>query len=195
MLRAPPRPFPSVGPTGEGSSVARFNTYDDYDQSSDLPVQAQVKWFNTAKGFGFVAPLGGSPDAFLHISVLGQAGLTGVVEGTGLLCTIGPGPKGPQVLRIIDVLSVPAQSGPPAVERARDRTPSGDEVEIAGTVKWFKADKGFGFVLADDGGKDVFVHKSVLRRCGMDHVDEGQRVRMRITDAPKGREAIWVALG
>lgn len=175
--------------------MARFNSFDAYEPEADLPVQAQVKWFNATKGFGFVAPQGGEPDAFLHISVLGQAGLTGVVEGTSLMCTIGPGPKGPQVLKIVDVLSVPAPSPSATQDRARDRTPSGDELEIAGTVKWFKSDKGFGFVLADDGGKDVFVHKSVLRRCGMDHLDEGQRVRMRITDAPKGREAIWVGLG
>ncbi|ASG19860.1 MULTISPECIES: cold-shock protein [Nitrospirillum] len=176
--------------------MPRFGSYDAFSQEEGLPAKAQVKWFNTSKGFGFVALEDGTPDAFLHISVISRAGLADITEGTELLCTIGAGPKGPQVLRIVEVTGTaapPERSGGPA-PRTRDRVPTGSEIEIDGTVKWFKADKGFGFVLADDGGKDVFVHKSVLRRCGMDHLDEGQRVQMRIADAPKGREAVWVAL-
>lgn len=48
-------------------------------------------------------------------------------------------------------------------------------------------------MLADDGGKDVFVHKSVLRRCRLGALDTGQRVTMRVRDAERGREAVWVA--
>ena len=70
--------------------------------------------------------------------------------------------------------------------------PSGPEVEMSGTVKWFKPDKGFGFVTADDASKDVFVHKSVLRRCGLLQLEAGQRVQMRVQDASKGREATWI---
>jgi CspA family cold shock protein len=63
---------------------------------------------------------------------------------------------------------------------------------MSGTVKWFKPDKGFGFVTADDASKDVFVHKSVLRRCGLLQLEAGQRVQMRVQDASKGREATWI---
>ena len=66
------------------------------------------------------------------------------------------------------------------------------EVEVSGTVKWFKPDKGFGFVTADDQSKDVFVHKSVLRRCGLMMLESGQRVQMRVQEADKGREATWI---
>ena len=66
--------------------------------------------------------------------------------------------------------------------------------ELSGCVKWFKADKGFGFVTADDGGKDVFVHKSMLRRCGLMQLRPGQRVRMRTAETDKGREATWLAV-
>jgi len=66
--------------------------------------------------------------------------------------------------------------------------------ELSGNVKWFKTDKGFGFVTADDGGKDVFVHKSMLRRCGLMQLRPGQRVRMRVAGTDKGREATWLAL-
>ncbi|WP_439817988.1 cold-shock protein [Zavarzinia sp. CC-PAN008] len=64
---------------------------------------------------------------------------------------------------------------------------------ISGTVKWFKPDSGFGFIVADDGGKDVFVHKSVLRRCGLFSLEAEQRVKMTVQMAAKGREATWVA--
>jgi CspA family cold shock protein len=63
---------------------------------------------------------------------------------------------------------------------------------MMGTVKWFKPDKGFGFITADDSAKDVFVHKSVLRRSGLNLLEAGQRVQMRVQDVEKGREATWV---
>ena len=67
-------------------------------------------------------------------------------------------------------------------------------VETAGEVKWFNAEKGFGFVVPEDGGKDVFVHKSLLRRCGVEELQPGQRVLMKAVPVDRGREAIWISL-
>ena len=58
---------------------------------------AIVKWFNPTKGFGFVSPTDGSSDAFLHQSVLRDAGLHGVNEGDKVMCDLSQGPKGMQV--------------------------------------------------------------------------------------------------
>ena len=66
---------------------------------------------------------------------------------------------------------------------------------LDGAVKWFKGDKGFGFVGADDGGKDVFVHISVLERAGLNQLADGQRVQMQVVTTQKGREAISIKLG
>ena len=63
-----------------------------------------------------------------------------------------------------------------------------------GKVKWFDDAKGFGFVASDDGGKDVFVHISVLGPAGIPHLAEGQAVNMRVVDTPKGREAISLSV-
>lgn len=154
--------------------------------------RAVVKWFNVSKGFGFVSPADGTPDAFLHISVLNRVGLHEIGDGAELDCEIVPGVKGPQVGRILEVLSEGTPGGnPPPTPRDE---PSGPEEELLGTVKWFKSDKGFGFVACDDGGKDVFIHKSVLRRCHMTDLDAGQRVLMRVREAQKGREAGWIVL-
>src|SRR5215469_13805472 len=67
------------------------------------PIRATVKWFNTAKGFGFVTPADGSPEAFLHLSALKQAGFETVGEGAGMLVEIGQSPKGRQVVRVLEV--------------------------------------------------------------------------------------------
>lgn len=58
-----------------------------------------------------------------------------------------------------------------------------------GTVKWFNATKGFGFITPDTGGKDVFLHASVVRRAGLVEVQPGQRVRYTAVEREKGPEA------
>ena len=65
---------------------------------------------------------------------------------------------------------------------------------LDGTVKWFNPEKGFGFVAGEDGGKDVFVHISVLQSAGMGPLTDGQRVAMKIVETPKGREAVEISL-
>lgn len=160
------------------SSPGRFRAPQQGSQ-----VKARVKWFNSEKGFGFVAPVDGSPDAFVHVSAVQDIGMAQLPDGAAILCEIGPGPKGPQVLRIIQVDAAEPEEAP-AGERP-----------LSGAVKWFAAEKGFGFIAADDGGKDVFIHKSVLRRCGLQSLDEGQRVQVVASATAKGREATWISVG
>lgn len=66
--------------------------------------------------------------------------------------------------------------------------------QLDGVVKWFNPDKGFGFVAGEDGGKDVFVHISVLQAAGMGPLADGQRVSMKIVETPKGREAVQISV-
>lgn len=59
-----------------------------------------------------------------------------------------------------------------------------------GTVKWFNAEKGFGFIAADEGGPDVFVHISAVDRAGIGHLAEGQKVSYELTaDRKTGRKS------
>jgi len=124
------------------------------------------------------------------MSVLGRAGLEQVAEGTKMLVEIGAGPKGRQVLQVLQVLGV--AEVPPGPGGGGRAAPSGPEAELDGTIKWFKPDKGFGFATPDDGGRDVFIHRSVLLRAGLQQIDPGQKVRMRVQNSAKGREATAV---
>ena len=58
-----------------------------------------------------------------------------------------------------------------------------------GTVKWFNADKGFGFITVDGGGADVFVHYSTIQTDGFRSLDENQRVEFDVVQGPKGQQA------
>lgn len=170
--------------------------FQPLSSSSSQAVEAVVKWFNTTKGFGFVAVSDGS-EAFLHVSALEQAGLPAPREGQTLRCEIGAGKKGPQVTRVLSVgdggaaASRPAPGGRPAPV---DTASLANTVEVEGTVKWFSPERGYGFVTADDGGADVFVHVDYLRRAGIPSIDTDQRVALAVATTAKGREARAVRL-
>jgi CspA family cold shock protein len=164
--------------------------------TSDLPAtDATVKWFNSEKGFGFVALADESGDAFLHIATLEAAGFDALEPGTKLRVQAGQGPKGRQVTVVLEV-----SCGPPVpVNRMAMRNgsdipdqPDSPTTEVHGTVKWFNPVKGFGFVGTGDGGKDIFVHISLLEKEGLRGIAEGQKVFMQVQQRQKGREAISI---
>jgi CspA family cold shock protein len=97
-----------------------------------MGVTAKVKWFNPAKGFGFVAPTDESPDAFLHISVVQRAGLRTLRQGATIICDLTSGPRGPQVSAINRVDDSTAQDDLPKAN-------SGEESVIDGEVKFWTA--------------------------------------------------------
>ncbi len=63
---------------------------------------------------------------------------------------------------------------------------------MKGTVKWFNASKGYGFIAPENGGKDVFVHYSEIRMEGYAVLEEGEAVEFAIEDSPKGPQAVNV---
>jgi CspA family cold shock protein len=153
-----------------------------------------VKFFNAAKGYGFIAPDDGGADVFVHASAVEQSGLSGLNEGDTVTFEIGhdhrTGKPSAVELELIDVASQsPRLSHPGPSRRAfdgRDRVPprrasTGEHTWApagagSGVVKWFNPTKGFGFIQPHDGGGDVFVHISAVERAGLRTLEEGQAV-------------------
>ena len=158
-------------------------------------VAATVKWFNAEKGYGFITVAGG-PEAFIHIRQLEAAGHRSAPEGARVKVRLGQGQKGPEVTEVIEVETAPSTQVGDSISRtsAQGHGGVGMTTECVGSVKMYKAERGFGFVGQDGGGKDVFVHATTLVRGGLAALAEGQRVRMQIAQGQKGLEARSIAL-
>ncbi len=151
-------------------------------------VRLQLKWFNGSKGFGFLVPEDNSFDAFIHVTVLQDAGLHAVGEGAIIDCELCDGDKGKQVKRVLEVI----ETG--SVNMMQQSENADGTITMGGLVKWYKPEKGFGFIIADDGMKDIFVHQSVLETCEIEELDDGQRVKVTVKAVDKGREATKVEI-
>lgn len=199
-----PSPFPAT------SSPAQRPWRDASPQGSESG--AIVKRFDAGRGFGFVG-LDGGGDAFLHVTVLQRTGAQTVAPGTRMRVRWGQGQKGPQVVEVLEIGAVedvpqdrgyappergyaPAERGYAPAERhaAAPRPMAGSGADMRGTVKWYSAEKGFGFVTPEDGGRDVFVHATALERSGVPPLAEGQAVTMRVIQGRKGPEAESVTI-
>jgi cold shock protein len=192
------------GGGGYGGGAPRYSSGPRFEeQPSGPPVKAVVKWFRGDRGFGFVELADGGGDAFLHASVLGRIGVQQVETGETLEVRVAPGQRGPQVTEVLNVDSStaapPRPRSPGGGPRGGggggyDQTPLVASSQEQGTVKWYNATKGFGFIVRDGGGKDVFVHASALQRAGLTSLNEGQRVIVDIAEGRKGPEAVGITL-
>ncbi len=169
-----------------------------------------VKFFNAQKGFGFVVRDDGAEDVFVHISAVEQAGLVGLAEGQPLGFTlVDRGGRISATELKIDGEPMPVTDrGPP---RERDAAPRGGPAgggyggggaggggapqrtltgeKATGTVKFFNAMKGFGFIQRDDGQPDAFVHISAVERAGMSSLNEGDKLSFELEIDRRGKHA------
>jgi len=170
-------------------------------------LSGKIKWFNRSKGFGFIVPDDGTSDVFLPLAVLERSGFGEAPDGASITFEWMQGPKGRAAIQVLDLDASTATQRVPRERggerggfRSRDddggggNGAAGPAESLDGVVKWYDPARGFGFILPNDGSKDIFVHVTALRRSGIDGLDPGQPVRMMVSQARRGREASSVEL-
>ena len=145
----------------------------------------KVKFFNVQKGFGFISRDDGGEDVFVHISAVERAGLEGLAENQELAFNLVDrgGKISASDLQVVgDVIAVESRAA-----AAPQRELTGDKA--TGTVKFFNAMKGFGFITRDDGQPDAFVHISAVERSGLQGLNEGDRLEFDLEVDRRGKHS------
>jgi CspA family cold shock protein len=171
-------------------------------QGEAFRLVGKIKWFNRSKGFGFIIPSDGSGDIFLPLSALERAGHSEAPDGASIVFEWTQGPKGRAVAQVLELDASTATPRAPRENRFRAPRDNRDSYEeqsgpaesLDGVVKWYDPARGFGFILPNDGSKDIFVHVTALRRSGIEMLEPGQPVRMMVAQARRGREASSIQL-
>lgn len=159
-------------------------------------VTGLIKWFDLAKGYGFIKPSSGpAGDVLLHQTCVRQSGFKAAYEGAKVVCEAVHGPRGLQAKRLIALdnsTAAPQQVHQDQRSARYVLEPRGPAFEA--TVKWFNRGKGYGFVSRGPNTPDIFVHMETLRRYGLRELHQGQQVRVRVGDGPKGELAAEITV-
>lgn len=167
-----------VGQGDRGPQARRVRVIGDLAADAPVGLLGTVSWYEPGKGYGFVAPDGGGPEIFVHSSAIVTGGV--ISQGQRVAFLVVEGEKGPQADHLL-----------PLGAEAAQRVVASDGAD--GTVTWYDADKGFGFVTPDSGGEDAFVHVRALAG-GIDELSEGDRVTFDVADSERGPQARNVRL-
>jgi CspA family cold shock protein len=177
--------------------TSRAGLGPDIDLTADETAQViemagVIKWFDVAKGYGFIVPDNGMADVLLHVTCLRRDGYQTAYEGARIVCEVLARPKGLQAFRIISIDEStaihPAQMPPPRTHVTVAPTSGLERAQ----VKWFNRLRGFGFLTRGEGTPDIFVHMETLRRFGLTELRPGQFVLVRYGPGPKGMMAAEV---
>ncbi len=186
--------------TTAGKAAPPVETGSPTESAFAVEVTGRVKWFDTARGFGFIVPDDESGDILLHFSVLRDHGRRMLPEGTQVVCFASQGRKGLQAERVVS-FDLGTATGFDSDSKPASRTsqaemrdliePPGDLERVV--VKWFNRLKGYGFLNRVGDEADVFVHMETLRSAGILDVLPGDPLLARIGRTEKGLLALEIS--
>jgi CspA family cold shock protein len=174
-----------------------METHESGSPGAGEPAQevvGQVKWFDLTKGYGFIKPASGQGDVLLHQTCVRQSGFKAAYEGAKVVCEAVQGPRGLQARRLISLDNSTAAPPIHTTQRSARYLAEPTGAPFDAMVKWFNRGKGYGFVSRGPETPDIFVHMETLRRSGIRELVQGQRVRVRTGDGPKGELAAEITI-
>lgn len=177
-----------MGAKGSPYSEEDVSKLDEAVESGSadvIEISGAIKWFDAAKGYGFIIPDNGMADILLHVTVLRRDGYQTAYEGARVVCQVLRQPKGLQAFRILEMDESTAIHPSQIPQRTHVKVVPESEFELS-EVKWFNKIRGYGFLTRGPGTPDVFVHMETLRRFGFAELRPGQKVWVRYGHGPKG---------
>lgn len=167
----------------------------DAAEIQDDIVAGVVKWFDTAKGFGFVVSPDADRDILLHANVLRNFGQNSIADGSRIALRVVHTARGIQAKEVLSVAppDLDTLADQPREALPFDDTLVGGDLEPA-RVKWFDRAKGFGFANVFGLNEDVFIHIEILRRSSLANLQPGEAVAIRVAQGERGRLATQVTV-
>jgi len=155
-------------------------------------VRGQIKWYDTAKGFGFIVADNCESDILLHANVLRSFGRNSIAGSSIIEVIVQKTDRGCQATEIIKIDPPTEIAGSNAIVQIL-----GDGVVVdplaplmPARVKWFDREKGFGFVNVFGDAEDIFIHMEVLHACGLADLQPGEAVCIKTALGPRGK-MVW----
>jgi CspA family cold shock protein len=162
------------------------------DESSVEIIVGVVKWFDPAKGFGFILSDDAESDILLHANALRNFGLSSVCDRARIRVSVQSTARGLQTHEVLEVLP-PEDEGASIEEGEQQGPPVDTSLPVEpGRVKWFDKVKGFGFANVFGKSEDVFIHMETLRRSGMADLQPGEAIALRAVAGERGRMAVSI---